>query len=494
MGAGADAQLWQATGDDGQQVALKVYQLPTAQALAAAERECALSAQIDHPHLAQVRRVVCDGDQVALEMEFIDGQSLAEVVAVHGVLSAAQTATVLLPLAAALATAHERGVVHGDLAPPNVMVDRAGRPVLVDLGSARAEGESPSVAANPGFIAPELARSGAVTAAADMFSLGALANWCLTGKPAWAAEDFADVAVQATVGQWPDPGSGPLARIIRQMLAEEPADRPGAAQVYLSAKKAVSASPIPVRIPPNGRHRIAEAQQHSSLDRIRELSTKVRPETVLAHLAESESEPDRHRRWPRLAASGVVLVLLVAAALITMRWVDTGGVPTAEQAAEQVAETLPGPTPHSGVPDPATGTVAQSAPTTSASDDPGYLDIVTALDEARARALTSRDPVMLAQVYLPEASALRLDEELIKQLRDADQQISDARHHVLGVRLLGVDNDGQVRLAVVDALPEYLIRGADGQVLGRTPARGEATTVLVLADTGQGYRIAKVQR
>ena len=65
----------------------------------------------------------------------------------------------LLPIASALATAHERGVVHGDVAPANILFDATGRPLLADLGAARAAVElGAPVSATPTHVAPEVAR------------------------------------------------------------------------------------------------------------------------------------------------------------------------------------------------------------------------------------------------------------------------------------------------------------------------------------------------
>ncbi len=156
----------------------------------------------------------------------------------------------LLPIAAAVATAHERGVVHGDLSPANILFDAAGRPVLADLGAARAAGElGEPVSATPGYVAPEVARGAPLTAAADLFSLGAVALHCLTGRPAWNADDLRDVVIQSTIGQWPDPEDGAVAGDVGGGAAWSVGSRSDAA----SGCRRPGRRPAPLRVAGAGR-------------------------------------------------------------------------------------------------------------------------------------------------------------------------------------------------------------------------------------------------
>lgn len=269
IGAGGSARVWrgQVIGS-GEQVALKVFgadQLPTAR------REAALAAAVDHPHVVRVLDVLGDDERAVLVTELATGGDLSDLLDRRDRLSPGETLTVLLPLAAALATAHERGIVHGDLSAQNILFDRAGRPLLADLGAGRAaaEGGGP-VAATPTDAAPELARGGTPCAATDMFSLGSLALACLTGRHAWPADDLRDVLIQAAAGQWPDPADvdGPplLIRAVRGLLEHDPDRRPGAATLVMDLRAAGRPEPLDLRLeagptPPVG----TKARTHGAL-------------------------------------------------------------------------------------------------------------------------------------------------------------------------------------------------------------------------------------
>lgn len=251
LAAGASAQVWRGERlSTGEAVALKVF--PPDQ-LAAVRREAALAAAVDHPHLVTVLDVVADEDHVALVTEHAAGGDLADLLAQRGRLTPGQTLTVLIPLAAALATAHERQVVHGDVSAGNIVFDQAGRPLLADLGSARAAMETGRpVQATPCDAAPELARAGAPTPATDLFSLGSVALACLTGRPAWPADDLRDVVIQAAAGQWPDlpddAAPAQLVTAVRSLLEHDPDRRPGAASLVLDLRSAGRPEPLDVSV------------------------------------------------------------------------------------------------------------------------------------------------------------------------------------------------------------------------------------------------------
>lgn len=247
LGAGGSAQVWAGVKvSTGRPVAIKVF---APDRLAAAVREAALASAVDHSHLVSVIDVIGSPDRALLVTELAVGGDLADLLDRRGQLTAGETLTVLLPMAAALATAHERQIVHGDLSARNIVFDRAGRPLLADLGAARAAAElSLPVATTPVDAAPELARGGAPTPASDMFSLGSLGLACLTGRHAWPAEDLRDVLIQAAAGQWPDPpdAAGPpeLIAVIRGLLEHDPERRPGAAAVVVDLRAAGRPEPI----------------------------------------------------------------------------------------------------------------------------------------------------------------------------------------------------------------------------------------------------------
>ncbi|AZI58250.1 hypothetical protein EH165_08980 [Nakamurella antarctica] len=241
VATGSTATVWSGRQTDSQRrVVLKVMSRAK---LAQITREAALAGYIDHPHLLPVLDVVADDERAALVMESADRGSLQQLLDSR-TLSPGETVTVLAPIAAALALAHERGLTHGDISVSNILFDQSGRPLLADLGAARAAADlSLPVCVTPGYVAPEVARGATPTPAADMFSLGAIALHCLCGRPAWPAEDLRVVAIQATAGLWPDPGAGAgasqtLLTLVRALLSEDPHLRPKAAEVVMDLRSA----------------------------------------------------------------------------------------------------------------------------------------------------------------------------------------------------------------------------------------------------------------
>ena len=144
LGRGGSGEVWRARPRaGGAAVAVKVLVAGDAERQA---REAALLGALDHPHLVRLHEVVHQPRRggparVALVLDLLEGGSLAALLARRGRLRPGEVVTALAPVAAALACAHEQGVVHGDLSPGNVVFTAEGRPVLTDLGVARVLGE-----------------------------------------------------------------------------------------------------------------------------------------------------------------------------------------------------------------------------------------------------------------------------------------------------------------------------------------------------------------
>ena len=144
IGAGAAGTVWKAhrTGPVSRVVALKRLRAGSgAVDLARIRREATVLTELDHPHIVRVFEVVHDGDGVALAMQFAAGGSLDDLLAERGRLSPGQVVAVAAPVADALASAHRRGVLHGDVKPANVLFTTDGEPLLGDFGVARTLGQ-----------------------------------------------------------------------------------------------------------------------------------------------------------------------------------------------------------------------------------------------------------------------------------------------------------------------------------------------------------------
>ena len=194
IGRGGMGAVW--LGRDellGREVALKrIGLLPGADStdLARAEREARLAAHLNHPHVVGVFDLVVDADTDArwLVMEYVDGTTLAQLVKEEGKLSPDDAAPLLRQAADALVAAHSAGIVHRDVKPSNILVDRSGRVRLTDFGIARIAAD-PSltqtglVTGSPAYLAPEVAAGHRGDEAADVWSMGATLFHVLSGRP-----------------------------------------------------------------------------------------------------------------------------------------------------------------------------------------------------------------------------------------------------------------------------------------------------------------------
>ena len=182
---------------------------------------------VQHDHLVPLRSVVplADGRE-ALVFDLVRGAQLAGMVRSRGHLRPGEVVTVLTPVCEAVAHLHAAGGLHADISPSNITVTPDGRPVLLDLGAARVAGrEAGAVHGTPGFVAPEVRLGSEPDEAADVFALGAVAWFCLTGNGAPDTMIRLDhETVVSHVG-------AALADVVAAAIDPEPGLRPGAAEL-----------------------------------------------------------------------------------------------------------------------------------------------------------------------------------------------------------------------------------------------------------------------
>ncbi|HJL17275.1 MAG TPA: protein kinase [Sandaracinaceae bacterium LLY-WYZ-13_1] len=155
-------------------------------------REAKAANRIDHEHIIDITDFgETDDGLVYLVMEYLDGESLADLVD-RGPLSTARAVTIAMQMAAALARAHELDVIHRDIKPDNVYLIRhtggADFVKLLDFGLAKMKGEirltaSGAVFGTPEYMAPEQARGAPLTGKADLYAVGCVIYEMLTGEP-----------------------------------------------------------------------------------------------------------------------------------------------------------------------------------------------------------------------------------------------------------------------------------------------------------------------
>ena len=168
------------------------------------EREARAEAKIVHPNVVSVHDVgEAEDGRPFIVMDYVDGPSLQEVIAAEGALSSERVAILGVGIARALAAAHAFGIFHRDVKPANVILDAQGIPHLMDFGLSRQLGDDDPMLTAPGvlvgtphYVAPEQARFGTASPAADLYSLGAMLYHALTGEPPFAGDGAMDVALR----------------------------------------------------------------------------------------------------------------------------------------------------------------------------------------------------------------------------------------------------------------------------------------------------------
>jgi len=191
-------------------------------------REARLTATLSHSHVVAVFDLVDEHDQQWLVMEYVDGETLAQLVRREGPMSPDRAAGLLVQAADALAAAHEAGIVHRDVKPSNILVTGAGLVKLSDFGIARATGDASltrtgMVVGSPAYLSPEVASGRPASAASDVWSLGATTYFALTGTPAYDADNVIGTLYRIVNEDPPRPdGAGWLAPLLEGTMAVDP--------------------------------------------------------------------------------------------------------------------------------------------------------------------------------------------------------------------------------------------------------------------------------
>lgn len=221
-------------------------------------REAKTAAQLFHPNIVPIHCVDSVGPFVFFAMGYVDGSTVGQLVRRRGPLPVADAARILRDVAWALGYGHARGVVHRDVKPDNLLVEKeSGRTLVSDFGIAQQDGASAltrdgQLLGSVHYMSPEHIAGNQVTARSDVYALGAVAHFLLTGRPPF--DSPATTAVLAKHLNEPAPpiasvASGvpaPLASAIDRCLAKDPAARFPNANAFAEALADIAPrQPIP---------------------------------------------------------------------------------------------------------------------------------------------------------------------------------------------------------------------------------------------------------
>jgi serine/threonine protein kinase len=294
-------------------------------------REVDLAQRVATPRIARVLGYGARDGVPFIVQEYVDGTTLAELIRTHGPYTWAETRTLMLAAARALADVHAADVVHRDVKPSNIMVTSDGRVKLTDFGIARAldlarlTGAS-TMLGTPAYLAPE----GQVDERSDLYALGVVGYEVLVGQPPFAGDSTQGILL-AHINTAPD-----LSRIpaearptIGWLLAKDPAQRPQSANALIAGLDGSTPVP-PLKVPP------AAGRAGKS-------------------------------RMPLIAGVGVVAVALVAVLVIGGGVLGKGASasPSAEASAAAAVPTAPSAPPSGDASSAAPATSAPTAPPTA---------------------------------------------------------------------------------------------------------------------------------
>ena len=221
-------------------------------------RETRVTASFSHPNIVPVHSIEERENLLAFVMGFIDGETLGARIRRGGPLPVAEAVRILQEVAWALSYAHGRGVVHRDIKPDNILIERAsGRAMVTDFGIARSAAGAPvgegltrvgEVVGTPEFMSPEQASGDAVDGRSDLYSLGIVGFYMLSGKLPFASTSPTALLAMHLTQQAPSLAAlrpdlpQEIVDAVQRSIAKSPADRWLSGEALASALDALRRS------------------------------------------------------------------------------------------------------------------------------------------------------------------------------------------------------------------------------------------------------------
>jgi serine/threonine protein kinase len=307
------------------------------------EREAKALARLSHPNIVKVHDYGEFEGSPYLVMEYLPGGTLKESIEKNKYqpVSWQSSARLLLPMARALAYAHQQGILHRDVKPSNIMITATGDPMLTDFGIAKileaeeAQGltRSGTGIGTPEYMAPEQGKGEKVDARADIYSLGIVYYEMVTGRRPY----IADTPMAVVIKQINDPLPNPrdfvhdlpenVERVILKALAKQPENRYPEMNAFANALEAIASAPAETLIARVNEEKtlIAKGKPRQSIEY---------PQLLL---------PKGKVWWPWAAGvGGLLIVTIIVAALVTLKLFPHPAItPTSTQQSLDLETTTP---------------------------------------------------------------------------------------------------------------------------------------------------------
>jgi len=275
-------------------VALKVIRPEMAsnpEVLARFKQELLLSSQVTHRNVIRIYDLGEAQGVKFITMEYLEGETLHQILKQRGKLEVAESVDIMEQVASGLAAAHQQGIIHRDLKPSNIMLDKNGRVVVMDFGLARTfSGDgmtrTGAMLGTMEYMSPEQAQGLDVKASSDIFTVGLMLYELLAGVTPFYAESAIASLLKRTqqravpLADVDKNIPGTLSNIVAKCLEKDPANRYRSAEELDADLRAWQGK--------SGGKRVSASSARLRMNRIRELP------------------------WPRLAATGVLIVAIAA--------------------------------------------------------------------------------------------------------------------------------------------------------------------------------------
>ena len=215
-------------------------------------KEAKLAGRLQHPSIVTVYDVGRDRDVCFIAMEYVDGKPLTRYLTAADTLPLSGKIGIIRQVAEALAHAHERGVLHRDIKPGNILIAKDGRVKVTDFGIGKFTAAATSeltrtgqMVGSPAYMSPEQVRGEKVDARSDLFSLGVVLYELLTGVRPFPGESITTLVYQILHTEPRDPRELkvdlPMStrEVLACMLAKQPAKRPANAKEFVRELKRI---------------------------------------------------------------------------------------------------------------------------------------------------------------------------------------------------------------------------------------------------------------